>query len=165
MDSELSDSGPNPLAQAPAVIYPLSSPIALYGVLTLLLCLALSVDLAWLALARPGDWRPWAGVSATVLAAGCAWWKRPLTQAGRLAWDGVAWWWERDVAPLRGSIDLRLDTQSGLLIRFVADTGACRWFWLAQSSEPGLWLALRRAVHANGYRRGAVTPPQQAIHP
>ncbi len=165
MDSELSDSGSRALAQAPAVTYPLSRPTFLVGVLVMLLSLALCVDLAWLAMASTGDWRPWVGLLATAGVGGFCWWQGPLTRFGRLSWDGGDWWWEEDAGPHRGAIHRRLDTQSGLLIRFVADSGASHWFWLSQASEPGRWLAMRRAIYADAHRRADATSPQRAAHP
>lgn len=163
MGSELSDSTSNPLAQAPAVTYLLSGPLFLHGLLLTVLCLALCVDLAWIIMASAGDWRPWAGLSATAGIAGWCWWQCPLTQSGRLSWDGAHWWWDAVDAPQPGAIHVRLDTQSGLLVRFVTDTGACRWLWLAQTTDPGRWLALRRAVYADVRRRGVDAAPVRAV--
>lgn len=162
MGSDLPDSACNPLVQAPAVRYPLSSPIFLHRVGVLVICLALCVDLAWLAMATAGDWRPWAGLLVTAAAAGYGRWHRPLTQSGHLAWDGVAWWWEGSAGPHPGAVHLRLDIQSGLLVRFVVDSGASRWLWLAQSSEPGHWFALRRAIVAEPQRRSVASASTQA---
>jgi len=165
MGSELPDSASNPLVQAPAVRYPLSAPIFLYRALVLMLCLALCMDLAWLAMATPGDWRPWVGLLVTAGAAGYARWHFPLTQSGQLGWDGVAWWWEGSGDPQRGVVHLRMDIQSGLLVRFVVETGVSRWLWLAQSSEPGQWLAVRRAMVADAQRRAVTAASTQAAHP
>lgn len=167
MGAELSDSAPNPLGQAPAVAYPLSAPLFLLGMLLLALCLAVCVDLAWITLASPGDWRPWVGLLTTAGIAGWCWLQSPLTLQGRLSWDGANWWWdavEAVNAPQRGTIDMRLDTQSGLLIRFAPDTGDCHWLWLGQAADPGRWLALRRAVYADARRRGVDSPPVRATH-
>ena len=162
MGSELSDSAANALGQAPAVTYPLSVPVFLRGLLLLALGLAVCVDLAWITMASPGDWRPWGGLLATAGVAGWCWWQSPLTQSGRLSWDGATWWWDAVDAPQSGTIDMRLDTQSGLLIRFVTDAGACRWLWLAHTADPGRWLALRRAVHTAARRGGVDTAPVRA---
>ena len=158
----MSDSGFNPLAQAPAVTYPLSRATLLTGLLVVVLCLSLCVDLAWLVMDSAGGWRPWVGLLATVATAGLCWWQGPFTRSGRLSWDGVDWCWEGGVVPQRGSIHLTLDTQSGLLIRFGVDTGVSRWFWLAQASEPGQWLAVRRAIHAHVHRNGVAAAPARA---
>lgn len=153
MDSELSDSVSSPLGSAPAVVYPLSSPVLLHAVLLLVLCLAMCVDLAWVALASAGDWRPWIGLLATAGIAAWCWWKGPLTEAGRLSWDGADWRWESVHAPISGAVHVRLDTQSALLVRFVTETADSRWLWLARATDPAHWLALRRAVHAGANRR------------
>lgn len=163
MGSELSDSVSSPLGTAPAVVYPLSRPVFLHAMLLLVLCLAMGVDLAWAALASAGDWRPWVGLLATAaIAAGC-WWKGPLTEAGRLSWDGADWRWESVDAPIGGTIHVRLDAQSGLLVRFVTAAGASRWLWLARAADPSQWLALRRAVFAGVDRRRLGPAPVPAV--
>jgi hypothetical protein len=135
------------------VEYPLVPSRLLRQLLVLLWGLVLAVDAYWLAVAPPGDWRPWVGVLLSVLAGGLAWRAGPLVQPGVLSWDGTVWWWERDSVPATGHIVVRLDLQSALLLRFVPDSGIRHWLWLEQSSRPGHWLALRRAAHAASGRR------------
>lgn len=164
MGFELPDTGFNPQAHAPAVTYPLSRPRLLLGLLVLVLCLALCVDLAWLALGSVADWRPWVGLLATAGVAAWCVWQAPLTVSGSLCWDGHDWWWENAAGPQHGSIQARLDTQSGLLVRMALDAGASHWLWLSQASEPGRWLALRRAIHAPGRTQVIATSSAPAPH-
>ena len=115
--------------------------------------LVAAIDGYWLVVAPAGDWRPWAATVATACAAWLAWRKGPMTQSGMLAWDGTAWCWDGAGSLLRGHLQVRLDLQSVLLVRFFADSGSAHWLWLDHASRPGQWLALRRAVH--GSVRGA----------
>lgn len=165
MGSELSDCAPNSLGQAPAVTYPLSPPVFLHAMLLLALCLAVFVDIAWIAAASPGQWRGWVGLLATAGVAGWCWQQRPMTQSGRLSWDGSHWSWE-DVDSLQsGTIDKRLDIPSGMLLRFGTDSGVSRWLWLDHASDPGRWLALCRAVHAAARHSGATTAHVRPARP
>ena len=148
MASALSDSGVNPLILPPAVEYPLARARGLRRLLAAIWLWIIAVDAYWLGVAPAGDWRPWAALIVSLSAGGLAWRSRPLTQAGVLAWDGARWWWERPSSPMAGRVAVRLDTQSGLLLRFIADTGAAYWFWLDRDADPARWLALRRAAHA-----------------
>lgn len=148
MATALSDSGVNPLVLPPAVSYPLAAPRGLRRLLILVWLLVLAVDGYWLLVAPTGDWRPWTGLLVSVVAGGWAWRAGPLVQSGMLVWDGASWWWEQTRGSAPGRIVVRLDVQSGLLLRFVADSGPSRWFWLNRHGSPGHWLALRRATHA-----------------
>lgn len=167
MATALSDSAVNPLVLAPAVQYPLAPPRLLHRLTMLVWVLVFAVDGYWLAVAPAGDWRPLTGVLVSVLAAGLAWRAGPLVQSGVLIWDGAFWWWEHFSRTVAGRIVVRLDVQSGLLLRFHADYGPSQWFWLDRHSNPGQWLALRRAAYgvpvfsaapANATGNQAVTP-------
>ena len=148
MASAQSDSGVNPLILPPAVAYPLAPARALRRLLALVWLWIVAVDAYWLGVAPAGDWRPWATLLVSLVVGALAWHSRPLTQSGVLAWDGARWWWERPSSSVPGRVAVRLDTQSGLLLHFLADTGATCWFWLDRSGNPARWLALRRAAHA-----------------
>lgn len=157
MVTALPDSGTHSLVSPPAVDYPLARSRMLRLLVWWFWALAVAIDGYWLFVAPAGDWRPWAGATVTVCAGWLAWRSGPLTQSGVLAWDGAAWFWEHAGVQLQGRVGVRLDLQSGLLVRFFADAGSAHWFWLDRASRPGHWLALRRAVH------GAAGRPEGAI--
>lgn len=158
MAAALPDSTLHHAAQAPAVRYPLAQPRGLHKLLLLCWGLAVVVDGYWLAVAPAGDWRPWLGLLATAVAGALAWRAGPMVQAGVLVWDGAFWWWERAQEAVAGRVAVRLDVQSGLLLRFVADSGAPCWFWLGRHGNPAHWMALRRAVYAAPAHDGASSP-------
>ncbi len=159
MATALPDSGLHHAVLAPAVRYPLARPRGLHKLLLLCWGLAIAVDGYWLAVAPAGDWRPWLGLLAAVVAGALAWRAGPMAQAGVLVWDGALWWWERAPASVAGRVAVRLDVQSGLLLRFVADSGAACWFWLDRRSHPAHWLALRRAAYAAPAHDAASSSP------
>jgi hypothetical protein len=167
MANDLSDSGTHPLVLAPAVDYPLAPARLLRGFLLLLWGLVVAVDVYWLFVAPAGDWRPWVGLLVSVGAAALAWRCGPLTHTGTVAWDGGQWWWTQAAEPVPGQLAVRLDIQSGLLLRFVAESGAARWLWLDQATSPAQWLALRRAVFAvpGGHKVPASLPAAGAAIP
>lgn len=162
MASALSDSGVNPLILPPAVAYPAAPARGLRLLLGAIWLWIVAVHAYWIGVAPAGDWRPWAALPVTLLASALAWRSRPLTQSGVLVWDGARWWWERPSSPVSGMVAVRLDTQSGLLLRFTADAGPSYWFWLRRADSPGRWLALRRAVHAG---TGLAAAPDMADTP
>lgn len=164
MGSALSDTGFNPLAQAPAVSFPLSTPTLLNALLACIFALATGLDVAWLLQASAGDFRPWLCLLATLVCAAWCLWQMPMTLSGRLSWDGRDWWHESALAlvPQSGSILLRMDLQSALLVQLVFASGTSRWLWLCESSDPPRWLAVRRAVHANGRQHGRTAPSSPA---
>lgn len=167
MATAQSDSGSHALASPPAIDYPLARSRLLIALAGFVWTLAVVIDGYWLLVAPAGDWRPWAGAMVTACVAWLSWRSGPLTQSGVLIWDGAAWFWAHSAVRLAGRVAVRLDMQSGLLLRFVVDGGSSRWFWLEQASRPGDWLALRRAVAvaARRPRDEAGEPGNQAAHP
>ena len=144
---EQSESGAHSLVAPPAVDYPLSHARMLRMLARLAWGTAAAIDGYWLVAAPAGDWRPWVATAVTACAGALAWRAGPMTQSGNLAWDGTAWFWECSGSRLPGYVQVHLDLQSGLLVRFVTDAGSAHWAWLDRAARPGQWLALRRAVH------------------
>jgi toxin CptA len=79
---------------------------------------------------------------------------------GTLAWDGEAWTWSDGAPPRTGSIDVALDLQTLLLLRWSGGGTAPRWLWAERAHDAGRWDALRRAVYSRA-RPNAPRPPQQ----
>ncbi len=84
---------------------------------------------------------------AALSAYGMAWRRHREVEAGRLAWDGVTWWWEPTVGHrIEGRVVPCLDVQSVVLVHFAASAGQGRWLWLEQSAAPLVWGRLRCAL-------------------
>ena len=108
----------------------------------------------------------WQGASSPRLAAAAGacvasgawvgrwWWRQP---AGLLAWDSAAWSWSEGDPDVRtGSLEVVLDLQSLLLLRWRAP-GRARWLWAERARLPARWDALRRAVYS---RANPEAPPR-----
>jgi toxin CptA len=144
---------------APSVIYPVGrSPFAgwLYAALAfggLLAAVAWSVQSAF-------GWRQGVALAA-VFACGalalCSWRHSPT---GALRWDGVGWSWEEGASLQAGQPEIALDLQSRLLLRWVRQDGAPRWFWVERASDASHWEALRRAVYSRASAPIPSFPPQ-----
>ncbi len=134
---------------APAVRYPVPRSARAGRVLAALCGLPAVACLLW--------WQ--AGVSAPALAAFGAAWVLAATicvfqwhhlRAGRLRWDGQAWFWLPDAAAEQDehavTIQLRLDLQSVVLVHMKGAPGMVDWRWLERSAAPQRWNDLRRAL-------------------
>lgn len=138
------------MRQAPAVGVTLSGGGAWRAAQALLAALAAGVATAWLLLhgAQPA----WPALVAALLAGALAW-RLARPQPVRLAWDGVAW--TLDTAP--GSVDLMLDLQRWLLLRFrPAAGGRVRWLAVPDHEAGAARAALRAALYS---RAVLPTPP------
>jgi toxin CptA len=133
---------------APSVRYPVGRSafsVLLYAAAAVA---ALAVAALWTAEAdRPG-WRQGLafGVAAACMAVALLSWLR--SPAGALRWDGDAWTWEGPREPEAGRPAIALDLQARLLLQWRNEAGRVRWFWLARTSAPADWDALRRAVYS-----------------
>ncbi|GAB3769785.1 hypothetical protein GCM10028796_35410 [Ramlibacter monticola] len=145
---------------APSVNYPVGRSAFALALAAGLTALGLLVAAAWTLQPVPAGWRQ---ALAFAAAAGCgavalaAWWRSPT---GTLRWNGVAWGWQEGVEEgggLRpGHPEIALDLQNRLLLRWQAEEGGARWFWLERARAPAHWEALRRAVYS---RAGTPVPP------
>jgi toxin CptA len=104
-------------------------------------------------------WRQAAALAVAAACAAMAAWSWHRSAQGVLCWDGLAWQWEEGAAVDGGRPEIALDLQSQLLLRWHAESGAHRWFWLQKESGPDDWAALRRAVYSRA------TPPAPAAAP
>ncbi|HSH91764.1 MAG TPA: hypothetical protein VK996_17400 [Ramlibacter sp.] len=132
---------------APSVIYPVGR--SRFAGLLLLVAWLLGAATAlasWLQ-GQPFVWRI-ALVASLLAAAGAfaaaGWWR---SSRGTLAWDGDTWNWSGLPGSPGGEIDVALDLQRWLLLRF-SGTGAKHWFWLERARDEQRWDDLRRAVYS-----------------
>lgn len=144
---------------APSVTYPVGrSPFAGALLLVIWLAAAAAIGLWWESGASGG--RLGAAVLlwvASGLWAALHWWRSPM---GALAWDGESWNWASGDAADSGMLEVSLDLQRSMLVRW-AGPGASRWFWLERASRAERWDDLRRAV----YSRAALGAPPDARQP
>jgi hypothetical protein len=81
------------------------------------------------------------GLLAAALGARWAWaGQRP----GELAWDGTQWGW----AERQGAVQVALDLDGWMLLRFDPATGRRCWIAASRRSSAGAWSALRTALHS-----------------
>ncbi len=132
----------------PTVEYPVGPSHWFRWVWGLLWALTLTIQMAWLWRAGPGQWAPWIGLLVALVGAIVATRVGSVVRAGTVVWDTSTWWWEHGSERSSGQMTFELDLQKVILLRFVSDAGACHWFWLECGSAPLRWLALRRAVFA-----------------
>jgi toxin CptA len=131
---------------APSVSYPVGRSRFAAGLLAAAWLLGCAAALLWWP-QSPDSWRLGAmlgALAATGLAAAWNWWRQPC---GVLAWDGDAWSWSAHPGGAAGRIDVAIDLQHTLLVRWVA-AGASRWLWLARTDRAERWNDLRRAVYS-----------------
>jgi hypothetical protein len=132
---------------APLVSYPVGR--SRYAAALLLLAWLLGaavIALWWLQSPSPG-WRL-SGASFVLAAAGIGaawnWWH---CVPGVLAWDGEAWCWSEARGERAGAIEVSLDLQHCLLLRWTSGD-ASHWFWLERAGSAERWDDLRRAVYS-----------------
>jgi toxin CptA len=146
---------------APSVSYPVGPGRSLRVVL-FLLCGVSGGGLLYL-----GDqtgfagWQPIVVSLSWVLACGVAlhFWRH--LPRGRIHWDGRAWYWELPASDLPGQLQVGIDGQAVMLLRWQArpdhdGTDASAWMWVERAGGPDDWLALRRAVYSRPH------PPSSA---
>jgi hypothetical protein len=143
---------------APSVSYPVGRSLFAAGACGLAALAGLAAVAAWSLLVPFGlrQVAAFAVVLACVSLASHAWLHAPV---GILHWDGGAWAWEEGGATGAGRPEVALDLQSRLLLRWRGDGGGTRWLWLARTSAPSHWDALRRAVYSRA------SPPIPAFSP
>lgn len=140
---------------APSVSYPVGRSLVAGGIAAAVWSLGVLVAVQWILQSQVSGWR--LGVAGIVLAfgataAGWNWWIAPR---GTLSWDGQSWVWTDAGGTDVGAVEVRLDLQRCLLLRFRSHP-ASRWLWLERSHCAERWDDLRRAVYS---RARPQTPP------
>lgn len=152
---------------APAVTYPTGAPVAEYAVVAGLAAAWLVALAVWLyAYVQPGSGMPtawWVLLVAGALLLGWSVWRLQALRSGLLVWvpaqrsaasplQQTGSWtfthpdWPRGL-PLR-RLRCALDFNQLMILELRSASGLGVWVWCSQARQPGLWLALRRAVHA-----------------
>lgn len=148
----------------PSVSYPVGRSLFAAGVYGLAALAGLAAVAAW-SLQTPFGLRQVAALAAVLACASLAshaWLRAPV---GRLRWDGAAWHWQECGAEVPGHPEIALDLQSRLVLRWRGEGGGTRWLWLAQSSAPSHWEALRRAVYSRASASIPDFPPRGKARP
>jgi hypothetical protein len=148
----------------PSVSYPVGRSLFAAGAYGLAALAGLAAVAAW-SLQTPFGLRhvaAFAAVLACVSLASHAWLHAPV---GGLHWDGAAWRWEEGGEACPGHPEIALDLQSHLLLRWHGDAGGTRWLWLARTSAPSHWDALRRAVYSRASAPLPAFPPSGKERP
>jgi toxin CptA len=130
---------------APSVIYPVGRPLG-PGLAAAGVWLAGAVvTLLWTHEVDVPGWRQAAAACALALAGGWSLrsWLRSAT--GELRCDAGGW--TAPGASGAGELDVALDLQSVLLVRWHA-AGSSQWIWLERRRSPRRWADVRRAVHS-----------------
>lgn len=63
---------------------------------------------------------------------------------GEIDFDGVHWY----MGERKGTLSVRFDGQSCMLLRFEDDLNKVDWFWVEADYRSHLWQDLRRAVYS-----------------
>jgi hypothetical protein len=98
---------------------------------------------AWLLL-RAEDAVGLAAVAGVAAAALTVWCLRRLHAPGELNWSGAEWQWQG----LAGNVQVALDLDAWMLLRFDPLHGNRRWIAASRASASGPWPALRAALYA-----------------
>ncbi len=149
---------------APSVSYPAGRSRFAAALLLLAWLLGGAVTALWWLQPQTPGWRP--GAVCVVLAAAGAfaawqWWH---SEPGMLAWDGEAWSWSDGRAARTGTIEVTLDLQNCLLLRWTPENGP-RWFWLERARSAERWDDLRRAVYSRAGLEALPDPRAPAAKP
>jgi hypothetical protein len=132
---------------APSVSYPLGRSRFAAALLLLALLLGGAVTALWWFQSQSPGWRlggAWLVLAAVGAFAGWNWWD---CARGNLAWDGETWTWSSDRLVQTGVVEVRLDLQRWLLLRWTSGN-ASQWFWLDRAGRRERWDDLRRAVYS-----------------
>jgi toxin CptA len=145
---------------APSVSYPVGRSAFAGALLAGLALLGLAAACGWALQASAVGWRQglaFVAVAACGAFALLAWLRSP---AGTLRWNGQDWQWRQGEVSRDGRVEVSLDLQARLLVRWTGEGRSARWLWLERKSAPSHWEALRRAVYSR-----ATTPVPPAGQP
>ncbi|MGJ7580979.1 hypothetical protein ACSFA3_12425 [Variovorax sp. RHLX14] len=91
-----------------------------------------------------GLWRLASMLAVSLLAGFVAWRHFRVASSGTLDFDGRHW----SLAGRQGRLQVCLDLQTLMLLRFVAAGHPKRWIWAQGSDAKGQWCDIRRAVYS-----------------
>jgi toxin CptA len=132
---------------APPVNYPLGRSRFAAALLLLLSLLGGAVTTLWWFHSPLYGWRSAGAFVALAAAAGFAAWQWWHSAQGTLAWDGATWMWKRERLAQAGVLEVSLDLQHWLLLRWTSGNDS-HWFWLDRARCAERWDDLRRAVYS-----------------
>ena len=89
-------------------------------------------------------------LSAFVLSMVCAWAGLRRMPRGSLRWDGGQWHWAGTRSQTVLSLSCALDWQACMLLHIKCADGQKHWLWLQGNALDRRWLAMRRALVADG---------------
>jgi hypothetical protein len=144
---------------APSVSYPAGRSRFCASLLLLSWLLGGAVTALWWLQAQSPGWRlsaAWLVLAAAGAFAAWHWWH---SEPGILAWNGETWAWSDDRGAHTGTIEVTLDLQRCVLLRWSSENGS-RWFWLERAGRAQRWDDLRRAVYSRA--RLEVLPDSRA---
>lgn len=139
---------------SPAFTYPLrAAPLLRNGLWAVLILEAVLLALWAVEGAGHGRWQLLRMAGAVAIWGGCAVWGWQAWRAmpvGVLQWDGRVWTWQGPGASsvLAGSVQVVLDGQSLLLLRWPGSAQRGQRFWLQRDWAPHAWDDVRRAVYS-----------------
>jgi hypothetical protein len=141
---------------APAVTFPVGRShfaAALMGSAWLLGALS---GTFWWTQAPSSTWRLCVVCGASIAAGAWAAWSWRRAPACSLEWDGDAWRCSIDHSALAGRVQVSLDLQHWILLRWSAGR-TVHWLWLERHRRAERWDDLRRAV----YSRARIEAPRE----
>jgi toxin CptA len=132
---------------APSVSYPAGRSRFAAALLLFAWLLGAAVTALWWLQSQSPAWR--LSVASLVLgvAGAVAAWNWWHSEPGILAWDGATWSWSNQRGLHTGTIQVSLDLQQCVLLRWTSENGS-RWFWLERAGTAERWDDLRRAVYS-----------------
>ena len=146
---------------APSVSYPVGPTRGLAIIFLTLCAVSQGAVMLWCYQSHSVGWRQALGQVAWLAATWLGWRSWQRLPRGRIHWSGQSWSWEIPASDVAGRVLVAVDAQSALLLRWqspdgtdaqeatdAGSTGGDLWLWLARSSSPADWLALRRAVYS-----------------
>jgi hypothetical protein len=98
---------------------------------------------AWLLLQSEAAAAP-AALSGLAVAALVSWRLHRAHAPGELNWNGSEWQWQG----VDGQVQVALDLDAWMLLRFDPTQGRRRWIAASRASTRGPWSALRAALYA-----------------